>query len=1011
MKYLWLFMISLQVLLLPVRVRGQAFNVTAYDIESGLVQSQVMTMTQDRWGYLWFGTHRGINRFDGSNFIAFGKDDGLTGTFLNSLLEDRKGYLWIGSDAGLNRFDGFRFEDFSRKPGMEDKVVEVLMEDSDGNIWVGTKSSGIILIRENEITPAPFEWQGPEEKNILSLVEDKTGRIWIGTSNGLFVKDQSDQIRPINNLPHDENLEVFSIVEDSAETIWVGTNQGLFQYDGINFNPYNLLKGGFQDNNIYCMIADDQKRIWLGTGKGILLYKDGKITQVASNNRQLDFQIKSAVLDNEGNLWFGTDGGGVRRITEGVFETIDMYDGLTSNLAKSFLEDRTGNIWISTKDRGVNVFNDKGELKQQYHVRNGLGGDDICYSFEDSKGNFWFASYNGTLTRYNGRSFRVFDAEDGLDCNAAYCVGEDLEGNIWVGTDNGLFRLDSKYQFTQYNAENGLPDNIVYSIEPDHTGTLWIGTSLGIGRFSEGKITAFKEANSIGSNVITLLEDSRNRMWVGSSSGLAYFYEGKDYPVRISGADGAHTVVGLVIQDERYLWVATERGAYRLDFNDYETVIIERAKFEHYTRDDGLPSMECNANAAFRDSKDNIWIGTSAGAIFKKKENEREDNVYPPRVYITQVRSADSANWVQARYMADGASPPESPPRLAPNDNKVDFRFIGISLKNPKQVEYKFQLEGVEDSWSESYHLSTHSYAHLDPGAYTFKVVAKKESESWNYDDPAVFDFYIEPPVWQTWWFITLMSILVLSLIAGIYWSISNRRKQQREKQLIADTADKLQLEHQALYAMMNPHFTFNALQSIQYFIHRQDKKAANKFLSSFAKLIRKNLESTKSDFISLGEEVERLKLYLSLEKMRFPEKFDYEVIVEPGIEIHDTQIPPMLLQPFVENSIKHGIMPLDANGEITVSISSKGDDYLTITIRDNGIGIEASKRQKADRPNDHVSKGMQITLDRLALFARMTGKKYSLDIREAVDPEGKVIGTVVEMLLPVKQVFSEELY
>jgi LytS/YehU family sensor histidine kinase len=202
----------------------------------------------------------------------------------------------------------------------------------------------------------------------------------------------------------------------------------------------------------------------------------------------------------------------------------------------------------------------------------------------------------------------------------------------------------------------------------------------------------------------------------------------------------------------------------------------------------------------------------------------------------------------------------------------------------------------------------------------------------------------------------------------------------------------------------MNPHFTFNALQSIQYFIHRQDKIAANKFLSSFAKLIRKNLESTKSDFITLAEEVERLKLYLSLEKMRFPEKFDYQVNVEPGLEIHDTLIPPMIFQPFVENSIKHGIMPLDSNGIIEVNLSSQGEDHMKIVIQDNGIGIEASRKQKQDRPSDHVSKGMQITLDRLSLFARMTGKKYDLNIEEIVDTNGKVAGTMVEMILPVKE-------
>jgi LytS/YehU family sensor histidine kinase len=200
---------------------------------------------------------------------------------------------------------------------------------------------------------------------------------------------------------------------------------------------------------------------------------------------------------------------------------------------------------------------------------------------------------------------------------------------------------------------------------------------------------------------------------------------------------------------------------------------------------------------------------------------------------------------------------------------------------------------------------------------------------------------------------------------------------------------------------MMNPHFTFNALQSIQYFIHTQDKVAATKFLSQFAKLVRMNLDSSKTEFISLNEEMERLKLYLSLEKMRFQEKFDYDIRIAAGIDKSETQIPPMILQPFVENSIKHGIMPLGEKGEIFVSVELLESDTLKVTIQDNGIGIEASKKLKENRVSDHVSKGMQITQDRLSLFSKTSGKEYKVEIKEIKGEDEKVIGTAVVILLP----------
>ncbi|MDX2245588.1 MAG: two-component regulator propeller domain-containing protein [Bacteroidia bacterium] len=992
-------------LILSVPLSAQVYNVTRYSTQSGLIQSQVMTMMQDRRGYLWLGTHRGISRFDGNKFSSYGAENGLVGTFLSSIIEDKNGYIWVGSDAGLSRFDGYRFQDFSKYLEITDKVVETLMEDREGNIWIGTKSSGIILYQGEKFIVNPFPWPGENGKNILSFLEDHSGKVWIGTTQGLFVKDHSSEIRALREFPFSDDLEVFSLAEDASGAVWIGTSRGVFRYYEAQTEHFDLLKRGFPDNHVYCLITDPHQQVWMGTGKGIVRYHQGEFYPLVSNDRMLDFQMRSALVDYEGNLWFGTDGGGVRKITEGVFETLDMDDDLSSNLAKSFLQDRRGNIWISTKDRGINVFDGK-KVVRKYQVADGLGGNDICSSFRDSKGNFWFSSYNGTLTRYDGSRFRVFNRAQGLECNAAYCVTEDMTGKIWVGTDNGIFVWEGNGSFTRYSTEQGLPDNTIYSFTTDSvTGDIWIGTSLGLCRFSNDKFSPMDSAVSIGNNVITLLRDIKGRLWVGSAEGLSCVVGNTDYRVRISETPGAHTVVGLIMEKGRFLWVATENGAYRLDLNSFSVGGADRARFEHYTQKDGLPSLECNANAAFLDDRGNIWLGTAEGAISKPVGTQRDEKDYPPRIYITEVRSAADTNWAQALFMPEKSGVSFRPPQLAPNDNRVDFEFIGISLKSSQQLIYKYRLEGLTgQDWDSLPGQTRVSYAHLDPGDYTFQVIAKKEADDWDYSNPASFSFFIRYPVHQTWWFILLMSLLALSVASGVYWVFWSRRKQQIEEQKIRDTAEKLQLEHQALYAMMNPHFTFNALQSIQYFIHRQDKISANKFLSSFAKLIRKNLESTKSDFISLGEEIERLKLYLSLEKMRFPEKFDYVVNVGPGIELSETQIPPMLLQPFVENSIKHGIMPLDANGMIEVNLSRKDEDHLLITISDNGIGIEASRKQRADRPNDHVSKGMQITLDRLALFARMTRKKHSLDIHEIVDPEGKILGTMVEMLLPVKQ-------
>ena len=962
-------------------VYSQVYNVTRYSTDAGLHQSQVMALLQDSKGYLWLGTHRGASKFDGKNFTNYepGKN-GLAGSFLSDLLEDDQGNIWMATDKGLNRFDGHNFTHYSTADGLLDENVQSLMMDHLNRIWIGSKSGDIFLWDDQKIIPVPYPWTSKgEEFSILSMLEDHHQNVWVGTSNGLFrinLKDEQPTIRPFSQNDRKGKREIYCLLE-FEHRIWLGTNQGVQWIDNHaqTIKPADITN--LPDKSINCMVSTPDGQIWMGTGMGIARYKDGTFSQIRPNDRMLRFQIRSVTRDYEGNIWFGTDGGGLRKITEGVFESIGMDEGLSSNIAKSFLQDSEGHIWISSKDRGIDIYDRKNnQIVQKISVQDGLGGNAICTSFEDGKGNFWFASYNGTLTRYDGNSFAVFGEEQGLQCNAVYYVSEDAEKNLWAGTDNGMFlKLGNRFVRT-YHEENGLSSNIVYSMANDHRGRLWVGTAGGLDILSDTGIMHLHAPEEIGTNVITLLEDHSKRMWVGSSKGLSFVQDGKAQWVRISGAPGAHTVIGLVMENRRFLWVGTENGAYRLNLENFTPFADERPRFELYTQKDGLPSLECNANAAFEDDEGYIWLGTAEGAIFRPRVTIRKEDHYKPRIYITDVQSSSQdTSWEAMNYQLNEMGLPKNL-SLSPDDNRLDFHFIGISLKSPKQVEYRFMLEGIDEDWHRPTRQTNVFYPNLGPGDYTFKVVAKMEADPWDYSEPATFSFTINPPFTQTWYFYLLMALILIGLGFGIYRQITLRRRRKAEEQHIRDTAEKLQLEHQALYAMMNPHFTFNALQSIQYFIHRQDKKSANKFLSSFAKLVRKNLESTKSDFITLAEEVERLKLYLSLEKMRFPEKFDFIVSTGNEVESHEIQIPPMILQPFVENSIKHGIMPLDADGEITVNIEKIDEDYLRIIISDNGIGIEASKKKKANRPSDHVSKGMQITLDRLALFARMTQKE-----------------------------------
>lgn len=978
-------------------LQSQVFNVTRYSTDEGLTQSQVMALWQDRLGYLWLGTHRGLDRFDGQHFTHYGPEEGMRGTFLSEICEDQIGHLWILSDIGITTFDGIVFKDLTLPEVLPLPSLSCLANDQQGKIWLGTNNQGLWQWDADSFRQEKTHLPGLDKGQILSLYGAKDHSMWVGTRQGAYQLTDSS----LTFIPGLEEIPILSIHESSQGKMFFGTEDGLFQYANGTSQPIKF-PADLDDRRVYAMAVDGRGRLWIGTGNGVGYLDPGstQLVPLQRNDGLLRVRLTDAVLDREDNVWFGTDGGGIRKITEGVFATYGIKDGFSSNLAKSFLEDEQGRIWASTKDRGINVYDGQRVVKKYTSRTDGIGGDDICYSFEDSRGAFWFASYNGTLTRYQGGVFRVFDAEDGLICGAAYCVVEQSPGNYLIGTDVGVYRYDGQHISLELTTAEGLPSNVVYQILPDKQGDIWIGTANGLAVQSPRASTVTAIGDSVlRKNILTLVEDPAGRIWAGSSTGLVWVEDRKAYPLRISGAAGASTIVSLIIDNEQHLWIGTENGAYRLNvatFDSSEAKLL----FEHYTQKDGLPSLECNANAAFIDRRNNLWIGTAEGAIMRPANTLPRPTQRPPLVYISHVLGLNAQGWQAGGYsLGDDMLPDRLV--LPYSENRLTFQFIGISLRSPKQVEYRVKLEGQDKDWQKPLGTAI-PYTNLKPGKYTFLVTAKLQSEPWDYGSNASFSFVIESPIYQQWWFLLLAFAIVSFTVWFIANSIINRRQQERERQRIRNTAEKLQLEHQALYAMMNPHFTFNALQSIQNFIQQNDKKSAHKFLSRFAKLVRKNLDSTKEDFISLNEEVDRLKLYLDLEKMRFPEKFDYEVRISPEIDAYEIQIPPMLLQPFVENSIKHGIMPLSSDGMISIDILPEEDDYMRILIQDNGIGIKASKAMQRNRPSDHVSKGMKITQDRLELFARMTEKGYALDIREETDEVGEVIGTLVDIKLPM---------
>ena len=278
----------------------------------------------------------------------------------------------------------------------------------------------------------------------------------------------------------------------------------------------------------------------------------------------------------------------------------------------------------------------------------------------------------------------------------------------------------------------------------------------------------------------------------------------------------------------------------------------------------------------------------------------------------------------------------------------MTFDFIGINLKDPESVQFEYRLNGSNDSWSPLSTATYATYSDVAPGIYDFEVRAVNKGLKWS--DIQTVQIEIRPPYWKTWWFILMIAAVAVIIVAIIFQVRIRAIKQKEENEKLGYKNRLLFLEQQSLNASMNRHFIFNSLNSIQYFINSSDKLSANKYLSSFAKLIRKNLDSSTSNnfIVTLQEEIDRIELYLTLEKMRFQEKFEYKLSISSSLDTESIEIPSMILQPFVENSIIHGVLPLDRKGLIEIKIYEEYGDVVFEVI-DDGVGIDNTLKNKKD--------------------------------------------------------------
>jgi ligand-binding sensor domain-containing protein/signal transduction histidine kinase/DNA-binding response OmpR family regulator len=753
-----------------------------WEIQQGLPQNTVYSITQTPDGYLWLGTEEGLVRFDGKQFKVFGRAnvEQLSDHRITAIYKDRAGNLRIGTySSGIICLKEGKFirPDHADDKGLSRSRVWCIHEDRGGNLWIGTDTNGVYCLKDGKVTSITVK-EGLSDNKIWSIYEDREGNLWIGTENGGVNRLGNGKLTVYTTREGLSDNCVWTVCEDRRGNLWLGTNGG-----GLNclkdgkFTVYTT-GDGLSSNKIKALYEDRDGNLWIGTYQGLNRLKDGKFSAYASDDPAAHLSIFALYEDREGSLWIGTEVGGLLRLRDGKFTPLTTGEGLLNNLVRAVYEDRQGGLWFATS-KGINRLKN-GEFTV-FTTKGGLSDDMVQSICEDRDGIMWFGTFNG-LNRLepNTGKITVYTVKEGLSDNNIYVIREDRRGSLWMGTQKGGLNRFKDGEFSHFTRAQGLGSGEVRCLYEDRAGNLWVGTDGGgLNRLDpgNGKLTLYTTKDGLSSNVMSAIyEDGEGTLWIGTyGGGLNRLKNGRFSS--ITSKDGLFDdVVYSILEDEhRNLWMSCNKGIYQVnkkelnDFIDGPNKASSVIRCVSYDEKDGMKSRECVGGtqpAGWKTRDGKFWFGTIGGAVMIDP-NHITMNRQPPPVVIETI--------IADNRVIDGK-------HLPAGSERVEIHYTAPSLRVPDRVRFKYKLEGYDQGWRREDILRFAIYTKIPPGNYTFRVTACNDDGVWNNTGASV-SFNLEPFFYQTWWFYLLCAVGVIFAAAGIY-RLRVRQLTGRKKEL-----------------------------------------------------------------------------------------------------------------------------------------------------------------------------------------------------------------------------------
>lgn len=726
-----------------------------------LPQSTILAITQTKNGYIWFGTYKGLVRFDGVHFTVFdySTNKNLKSNNIRALYEDKAGTLWVGTNEGLCYLKDGEIHTFTENKVLSETSISTFYEDKAGTLWIGT-NGGVFQVKDSYIKSYRTS-EGLSSNVITAIYEDKAGALWLGTNKGLnYLKNEKVTIYTTENGLANDFIR--AICGDTLGNIWIATALGLSCFNNQKFTTYTT-KDGLAHNVTTTIYLDKDGFLWIGTSGGVSRVVDNKIGSYTIDDGLSNNSIRSLYQDREGSLWVGTNSG-VNRFSDAKLTTYTTKEGLTLDFIRSVYEDHNGTIWIGTDGGGVNGFKN-GKLAT-YTTKDGLIDNSIRTIGEDAEGNLWFGSVSG-LTKFNNGKLTNYTKEKGLSNNYVRAIYKDSLGNLWIGTEGGGLNLFKDGKFTVYTTAQGLSSNNLRCICEDKEGNLWIGTyDRGLMCFKDGKFTSYTSKNGLPDDVVlSFYVDKEGVLWIGTDKGLVRFKFGRFF-VFTTPITPFEEIFHILEDDKNNLWLSSNVGIYKVsktELNNYAQGKVGAISIVNYGKGDGMKSPQCNGGSqpAGCKSKDGkLWFPTAKGVVMIDPDSIVLNKVIPPVVVEKVVADGQVVDLKNKAF-------------LSPGKEKLDFYYTALSFIAPEKVKIKYKLEGWDRDWIESDTLRHVTYTNLPPRDYTFRVTACNNDGFCN-EVGTSYSFHIETPLSQTWW--AYFSYILA--IAGVTYAASRYRLQ-----------------------------------------------------------------------------------------------------------------------------------------------------------------------------------------------------------------------------------------